>query len=309
MVSRLESAFPTASRQKTNWRLFPSHYLAEQWRARQTAPYYISIEQFLEFAAESLPHLDIIGQDLAHRLGGHFALGPLKTYERVEQQCNILNCSPSYITDYTRGVVLLDNLHDVIRARKKIRDWTNSPQSTIAESIDRYSQPNSGGLRGIFLSIVLPNGHIAEIQVHLKAYWEALQNTHSLYQRKRNLEDDKFRYEVRYFLAYEAYIRDKEFEIPKEWTDEHKRVLKRVRQERHIQLDSIANTTGVKILELASRNFKGDCSYPVRPIIASQNGQLAYLIASESLSSVIIQPDDASNEWWDPKWQPNWDIK
>ncbi len=309
MTSRLKSAFPTASRQKTNWRLFPSHYLSKDWRIWQTSPYHHTLDQFLDFAVVSVPQLDTLGQDLADRLGGQFVQGPLKTKERAEQYCNLFDRTPSYITDYARGVVLLDTLHDVVRARKKIRDWTNSPQSTIVESLDRYSRPTSSGLRGIFLSVALPNGHIAEIQVHHKAYWEALQNTHTLYQRKRDLEEMELRSEIRYFLAYEAYSRKEEFDMPEEWTDEQKKELKRARQARQTQLDGVANATGIKTLELASRNFQGDCSYPVRPTIASQNGQLAYLIASERLSSVIAQPDDASNEWWDPEWQPNWDIK
>lgn len=279
MKHRPTTAFHIANHHKRNWQFSIDDPTEISWRVGQSFSWGMAdIDSFLNQAKESDPLLQNTGKDLADRLGGEFILGPLKKRERVEQVLG-KDESPSTITDYVRGCILLENSHEVIRARKKIREWTDTYKTPILQSIDRYSRPTAIGLRGIFLYVELPNGHIGEIQVHLKSYWDELQKTHPLYSRARDMLEKKTRYSNARVDLFMACVKGEDFEPPKEWTDEDQREFKKVRKNRKFELAHIAEITHVNSLLLESKNFVGDCSYPVRPTVNSQNGQLGFLIA------------------------------
>ena len=100
------------------------------------------------------------------------------------------------ITDYCRGVLLFDDIEKIRSCREFLDDLTvENGQKGMPWEIkrvwDRYAFPTENSFGGIFITPQLKNVHMAEIQVHQKDYWYAIQNLHTLY---KEMSSYLFRY-------------------------------------------------------------------------------------------------------------------
>lgn len=223
-----------------------------------------SIERFTDQATIEQPIFSKIGDDLADLFGGNFSLGPPKDKERI-QEIMREGYRPQSIRDYLRGVILLPDNQTLLSAREKLRNFLDHRQSLIVECIDRYADPSSAGYRGIFLYVQL-NHHIAEIQIHTEAYWNAVNKYHDVYKKLRtvlahgkNLQNspdviDSF---------YESGCLEEEFEA---YSQEIYNAFLRVQTLRRTNLQAAAQESNVNDLVLDPCEWKNSCTYPLRPV-------------------------------------------
>lgn len=223
-----------------------------------------SIKRFTDHATMEQPIFSKIGDDLADLFGGDFSLGPPKDKERIQEIIRE-GYRPQSIRDYLRGVIVLPDNQTLLSAREKLRNFLDHRQSLIVECIDRYAHPSSAGYRGIFLYVQL-NHHIAEIQIHTQAYWNAVNKDHDVYKKLRtvlahgkNLQNspdviDSF---------YESGCLEEEFEA---YFQEIYNAFLRVQTLRRTKLQAAAEESNVNDLVLDPSEWKNSCTYPLRPV-------------------------------------------
>jgi hypothetical protein len=61
-------------------------------------------------------------------------------------------------------------------------------QADVVRVKNRFDKPTSSGYRDIVFNLRMPNGHIVELQLHLKQIIEAKEEGHSLYEEQRTIE-------------------------------------------------------------------------------------------------------------------------
>jgi hypothetical protein len=76
-----------------------------------------------------------------------------------------------------------DQLHDVIEKLQQ------SGLQLASRPRNRFQKPTSSGYRDVVLNARLPNGHIMEIQLHLKDVLRAKEEAHSEYRRIKGIDD------------------------------------------------------------------------------------------------------------------------
>lgn len=240
--------------------------------ARQQAPkesrYSIenpySIERFTDEAKTKQPFFLKIGKNLADLFGGNFSLGPPKDNERIQEIIRE-GYRPQFIRDYLRGVILLRDNETLLAAREKLRNLLNHNQPWIIECIDRYAHPSSAGYRGIFLYVQL-DYHIAEIQIHTQAYWNAVNKDHDVYKKQRtvlahgnDLQDSPDVIDA----FYESGCLEGEFDA---YSQEIYRAFLKIQTLRRTKLQAAAEQSGVNDLVLDPSEWKNSCTYPLRPV-------------------------------------------
>lgn len=76
-----------------------------------------------------------------------------------------------------------DQLPEVVEALKK------SGLELAARPRNRFRKPTQGGYRDVVLNARLPNGHVMELQLHLKSVLKAKDEAHPIYSRIKGLDD------------------------------------------------------------------------------------------------------------------------
>lgn len=253
-------------REKISWVLYPAEKVQTDYTPYQQ--FYDDTPEYIhEITHESRLLLQEKGDQLAGHLHGQFILAANKTDEKVQISSRIKHIENGrhLVIDYVRGCILLDSIHNLTVARKKIQEILEYRDQPIARSLDRYAVPTKHGLRGIFLAYTLPNGLIAEIQIHKRDYWDKLNENHEQHNsfRKQNIEyDNKYREQE---LAINKWSKGENFTISQTQIDEMRLAKRQQRNSRIAHLERIANQTGVNKLLSRERKFNEDCSYPVRP--------------------------------------------
>lgn len=84
------------------------------------------------------------------------------------------------ITDLARSTIVFDTPQQIQQAMGRIRD-----RAEVVRLKDRFAEP-AGGYRDVMLNLRMPNGHIVEIQLHLKAILDVKNGPgHQLYEQIR----------------------------------------------------------------------------------------------------------------------------
>jgi len=295
----------------TAWRFFPEECVDTHFELKQPYSNYhrSTVADMIEEAAQERAPFDAFGQKFAHHLQGQFLLGPNKTHESAVASLlrNNNDLLPQYadregsgLTDYLRGAILVEDNHGIVRARKKLRDIVDHEQSTIIQIKDRTSRPPHNGMRGIFVHVATPAGHIAEIQIHTRAYWEAFATTRDAFEKHRAFNLTESLHYRKLVTEREAWMQgETPPAIREEWNDEARAQSRRARSTRYAGLEEIAKTTKINALELSGKNYEGDCSFPLRPAVVS--GQKGFAIAEEHLGKYIKE----NYPYWDPTWHPS----
>lgn len=113
-------------------------------------------------------------------------IGPMKEEGRSKQKVEA-----DYKGDWTQ-------LKDVVRSSIAVQSFADIPKTIAAlekagmklaqQPKDRFKNPTEAGYRDISLSVVYPNGHIGELQIHLKDILVAKTEGHKFYEKVRTIE-------------------------------------------------------------------------------------------------------------------------
>ncbi|MCS6911720.1 MAG: hypothetical protein NZ890_00590, partial [Myxococcota bacterium] len=143
------------------------------------------LDQLYQHAAVAQEHLSQATRDIAAAVGGEPLIPPtLKSRERAQEKINAdYGGDASRITDLARSSIVCQTPEQVYQALELLRGRFN-----ILREKDRFKEPASG-YRDILLNVEMPNGHIVEVQLHLKSILEVKNGEgHHLYEQIRSIE-------------------------------------------------------------------------------------------------------------------------
>jgi len=113
-------------------------------------------------------------------------IGPLKKEDRVnEKVTSDYGGDYSQIRDIVRASVAVDSmdqLEDVVSKLKK------AGLKLAKKPNDRFAKPTEAGYRDLMMNVEYPNGHIGELQLHLKGVLKAKDAGHKFYEEVRTIE-------------------------------------------------------------------------------------------------------------------------
>lgn len=112
-------------------------------------------------------------------------IGPLKGAARSEEKVkSVYDGDWSQLTDIVRASVAVDSMdeiHDVMRHLRK------SGLKLAGKPNDRFAEPTEAGYRDLNLRVEYPNGHVGELQIHLKPILQAKDEGHKYYEETRSI--------------------------------------------------------------------------------------------------------------------------
>jgi len=91
----------------------------------------------------------------------------------------------SQLTDVVRASVAVDSVDEIGVVLDELR---KSGMKLAKRPKDRFANPTGAGYRDILMNVEYPNGHIGELQIHLKPILLAKDAGHDLYEKVREIE-------------------------------------------------------------------------------------------------------------------------
>lgn len=91
----------------------------------------------------------------------------------------------SRLTDVVRATIAVDRFDEVDGVIKLLRE---SGMKLAKKPKDRFNRPTMVGYRDIMMNVRYSNGHIGELQVHIKSMLKAKKIGHKLYEQVRDIE-------------------------------------------------------------------------------------------------------------------------
>ncbi len=91
----------------------------------------------------------------------------------------------SQLHDLVGAKIQFERVADMYRALDAVR---NDPELEIVDFTDRLAEPKDSGYRDLQLNVRLPNGHVAELRLHLTHIDEVASYEHALYEVRRDFE-------------------------------------------------------------------------------------------------------------------------
>lgn len=145
-------------------------------------------------AAVADKHLKQISLDIAACTGGTAVFPPgggLKGRKRAEEKIEVeLGGDASLLMDITRSSIAYDNVDQVYGALEYILRQGYE----VVRLKDRALEPLPSGFWDIHLNLRMPNGHIAELQLHLRKIQKYSNGPgHRLYEKIRGMKSKAFR--------------------------------------------------------------------------------------------------------------------
>lgn len=117
--------------------------------------------------------------------GPMIIIGPMKKQDRAEQKIKAeYGGDWSQLTDAVRASVAVDSLDQIEDVMAKLR---KSGLKLAKPPKDRFSKPTDAGYRDLMLNVEYPNGHIGELQLHLKPVLKAKEKGHKYYEQQRSV--------------------------------------------------------------------------------------------------------------------------
>jgi hypothetical protein len=130
--------------------------------------------------------LDTVDYD---KPGPIIMIGPMKTKERAKKKIEEEEGGDySVLADIVRASVAVDSFDQIGDVMKKLRA---SGLKLANEPTDRFEKPTEAGYRDIKMNVVFPNGHVGELQVHLKPTLQAKEKGHKFYETVREIQGKK----------------------------------------------------------------------------------------------------------------------
>lgn len=114
-------------------------------------------------------------------------IGPLKKMVRIREKADAdYGGDLSKVGDIVRATVAVDSMDDIDDVMSKLRE---SGLKLARKPTDRFQNPTEVGYRDIMMNVVYPNGHIGELQLHLKSIAQAKAKMHKHYEVTRTITD------------------------------------------------------------------------------------------------------------------------
>jgi len=130
--------------------------------------------------------LNRITERIAGETDGHAGFRPEpKDNERALAKISKYDWNGAKLTDLVGAKIQFERVADMYRALDAVR---NDPELTIVDFTDRLAEPKGSGYRDLQLNVRLPNGHVAELRLHLTHIDEVASYEHALYEVRRDLE-------------------------------------------------------------------------------------------------------------------------
>lgn len=118
--------------------------------------------------------------------GPIIVIGPMKKRERAEEKVKSdYGGDWSRVGDLVRASVAVDSFDDIESTLDKLRA---SGLKLARKPKDRFAHPTESGYRDLMLNVVYPNGHVGELQMHLKPILKVKSEGHKLYEGVRSIE-------------------------------------------------------------------------------------------------------------------------
>ena len=136
-------------------------------------------------AAVAQRELSQVTTSVAEQLGGRPMIPDrLKGRERAQQKIDAdYDGDPSRITDLARSSIEFDNPQQIRAALEQLRT-----RGEFVRIKDRFERP-ADGYRDVMINMRMSNGHIVEVQLHLKAILDVKNGPgHALYEQIRNID-------------------------------------------------------------------------------------------------------------------------
>ncbi|MFN3201564.1 MAG: RelA/SpoT domain-containing protein [Bradymonadia bacterium] len=130
--------------------------------------------------------LATVTNDIAGATGGEAKIPPnLKGRPRAEEKLAAdYGGDVSRLTDLARTSIIYENIQDVYRGLEQIQG-----QFEITKLKDRFSNPTDQGYRDILLNVRMSNGHVVEIQLHMRQIIEVKGGVgHKIYEEIRTIQ-------------------------------------------------------------------------------------------------------------------------
>lgn len=137
------------------------------------------LDELYRSAAKAKPELDNITDEVAQATGGASKIPDgLKGRERaLEKITDDYGGDAAHVVDLTRSSIYYDSVDDMYRGFDAL-----SERVDIVRVKDRVANPTSDGYRDMLVNVRTSDGHVGEIQVHLKPIIEAKGKAHGLYE-------------------------------------------------------------------------------------------------------------------------------
>ena len=134
--------------------------------------------QVADISEGKMPDLD--------KPGGVLIIAPLKGKKRATEKVESdYGGDWSRLTDVVRASIAVDTCSELGGVMETLR---KSGMKLAKKPKDRFTKPTSAGYRDIMMNVELPNGHIGELQVHVKEILKAKDEAHKLYEKTRTIE-------------------------------------------------------------------------------------------------------------------------
>jgi hypothetical protein len=123
--------------------------------------------------------------EVAKETGGTAVFPPgLKGRERATEKINAdYGGDASRLFDITRATIEYESVEKLYHGLDKI-----STRLVVVRLKDRFAKPLESGYRDILMNVRMPNGHIGEVQLHLKQILAVKEEEHKGYEVVRSLE-------------------------------------------------------------------------------------------------------------------------
>jgi hypothetical protein len=135
-------------------------------------------------AERAWPQLDNMTRAAAAGTGGEAVVPALKSMESIASKLSVPGHTVDRLTDVARSRVVYDDLDDVYAGLDYIHR-----NFDVVRVTDRFAHPSPDGYRDIVINVRTPEGHIAEIQLHVRGIHELTESGgHVFYERVREIE-------------------------------------------------------------------------------------------------------------------------
>ncbi len=116
-----------------------------------------------------------------------FQQGPVKEIDRtaaklLDKNGNFDQSKAAGVTDIVRGRIVIDTPEQIMAIRQILADENSRKEMGIVNVKDRFAVPSDTHYRDINLTVQLPNGHLAEIQINQRDMLAAADFTHDSYE-------------------------------------------------------------------------------------------------------------------------------
>lgn len=113
-------------------------------------------------------------------------IGPPKKRDRSKEKVDAdFGGDWSRLGDVVRASVAVDSYDQLEDVMGKLR---KSGLKLARKPKDRFAKPTEAGYRDVLISVEYPNGHVGELQLHLKPILKAKDEGHKFYEEVRSIE-------------------------------------------------------------------------------------------------------------------------